>query len=257
MPGQEWGLVRGPLPTYLVTMSDTITFTLILIPCLVIAIVFHEVAHGYMAKLLGDETASERGRLTLNPIPHVDPIGTLVVPGALALFGGPVFGWAKPVPVNKWRLDNPRYGMMAVAAAGPGINFVLAAIGAVVFGLTTTTALSYGANSFGAPVLVDPSGEMQMWSTAMFYFILLNLFLGMFNLLPIPPFDGSHIVGGLLPDRLRAHWEKLQRIGMVLLLSLIAISWAFGTGWIEKVVMPPVAYVMDLFLSLAALFSGV
>jgi Zn-dependent protease len=237
-------------------MSDTIQFALILIPCLVIAIVFHEVAHGYAAKALGDNTASERGRLTLNPIPHVDPIGTLLVPGALALFGGPVFGWAKPVPVNARRLNNPRYGMMAVAAAGPGINFALALIGAVVFGLIGGMELAYDSNSFGGLILEDAEGQMAVGATAVFYFILLNLFLGMFNLLPIPPFDGSHIVGGLLPDRMRAQWVKLQQIGMVLLLGLIAASWVFGTGWIARFVMPPVIYVLDLFLAVSAAVGG-
>ena len=238
-------------------MSDTLQFALILIPCLVIAIVFHEVAQGFAAKALGDNTASEQGRLTHNPLPHVDPVGTLLVPGALALFGGPVFGWAKPVPVNARRLRNPRFGMMAVAAAGPGINFVLALLGAMVLGLTTQSAMSYGENSFGALTLVNDAGEMQVWSTAMFYFILLNLFLGMFNLLPIPPFDGSHIVGGLLPAKLRVHWAKLQRVGMVLLIGLIAVSWVFGTEWIAQVVMPPVLYVLGLFLSFAGLFMPV
>ena len=108
-------------------MSDTLLQIVVLVPCLVIAIVFHEVAHGWAALALGDPTAKERRRLTLNPLRHVDPIGTLVVPGFLALVGGPVFGWAKPVPVNKWRLKNPRFGMMAVAAAGPLTNLVLAA----------------------------------------------------------------------------------------------------------------------------------
>ena len=108
-------------------MTDTILLASILIPCLIIAIVFHEVAHGWVALMLGDPTAKERNRLSLNPIRHVDPIGTLLVPGALALAGMPVFGWAKPVPVIKDRLRNPRFGMMAVAAAGPGTNFVLAA----------------------------------------------------------------------------------------------------------------------------------
>lgn len=237
-------------------MSDTVQFALILIPCLVIAIVFHEVAHGYAAKALGDNTASEKGRLTLNPIPHVDPVGTLLVPGVLALFGGPVFGWAKPVPVVAGRLRNPRYGMMAVAAAGPGINFVLAAVGAVLFGLTQAEPLVFGSNSFGASILENRAGEMAVLSTALFYFILLNLFLGMFNLLPIPPFDGSHIVGGLLPAKWRVHWFKLQRVGMALLLGLIAVSWVFGTGWIAAVVMPPVAFVLDYFMALASFFSG-
>ena len=115
-------------------MDETLLTALALIPALVIAIVFHEVAHGWTALALGDPTAKERKRLSLNPIRHVDPFGTLILPGLLALSGLPVFGWAKPVPVIKQRLRNPRFGMMAVAAAGPGTNLVLAAIGAVVLG---------------------------------------------------------------------------------------------------------------------------
>ena len=95
-------------------MSDTIILAVILIPCLIVAIVFHEVSHGWSALMLGDPTAKEARRLSLNPIRHVDPVGTVALPGAMALIGGPVFGWAKPVPVNKWRLNNPRFGMMAV-----------------------------------------------------------------------------------------------------------------------------------------------
>ncbi|SHN64728.1 site-2 protease family protein [Erythrobacter sanguineus] len=233
-------------------MSETFIFGLVLIPALIVAIVFHEVAHGYMARLLGDPTASERGRLTLNPIAHVDPIGTLLVPGALALLGGPVFGWAKPVPVNKWRLDNPRYGMMAVAAAGPGSNFVLASVGAVLLGLSMPAGLGFGGDmEAGAALLVNGLGEPQWLATGLFYFILVNIFLGLFNLLPIPPFDGSHIVGGLLPERMRAGWEKLQGVGMALLIALIAASWVFGTSWLGTVLMPPVTFAMGFYLSLA------
>jgi Zn-dependent protease len=233
-------------------MSDTFLLGLVLIPALVIAIVFHEVAHGFAARLLGDPTASERGRLTLNPIAHVDPVGTLLVPGALALLGGPVFGWAKPVPVNKWRLNNPRYGMMAVAAAGPGSNFVLAAIGAVLLGLAMPAEVGLGGNvEAGAALVVNGLGEPQWLATGLFYFILVNLFLGLFNLLPIPPFDGSHIVGGLLPERLRGPWEKLQGIGMALILGLVAISWVFGTSWLGDLLMPPVSYAMGFYLALA------
>ncbi|PKP65278.1 MAG: site-2 protease family protein [Alphaproteobacteria bacterium HGW-Alphaproteobacteria-7] len=233
-------------------MTQTLSLALVLIPALVIAIVFHEVAHGYAAKLLGDTTASDRGRLTLNPIRHVDPVGTLLVPGALALLGGPVFGWAKPVPVNKWRLSNPRFGMMAVAAAGPGSNFVLAAVGAVLLGLAMPSGVGMGGDvGDGAALLVNRLGETQWLATGLFYFILINIFLGLFNLLPIPPFDGSHIVGGLLPARLQAGWEKLQGIGMALLLILIAASWVFGTGWLSQVLMPPVGAAMSLYLSLA------
>src|SRR6186713_2822519 len=116
-------------------MNDTLLTALALIPALVIAIVFHEVAHGWAALVLGDPTAKERKRLSLNPIRHVDPFGTLILPGLLILSGLPAFGWAKPVPVIKQRLDNPRFGMMAVAAAGPATNIVLAAIGAIALGL--------------------------------------------------------------------------------------------------------------------------
>ncbi len=220
-------------------MLDTLTLALILIPCLIIAIVFHEVAHGLMAKALGDPTASERGRLTFNPIKHVDPIGTLLVPGALLLAGAPAFGWAKPVPVSKYRLRNPRFGMMAVAAAGPGINFILAGIGAVVLGVGTAI--------FGMPSV----GEENLFYTAMTMFLLINIFLGLFNLLPIPPFDGSHIVGGLLPDKLRFHWERLQRFGMVLILGVIGYSWIFGTGWLEVTVLPLVEAALLMYLSIA------
>lgn len=225
-------------------MTDTLLFIATLVPCLVIAIVFHEVAHGYVAKLLGDPTASNLGRLTLNPIRHVDPIGTLLVPGALALAGGPVFGWAKPVPVNKYRLRNPRFGMMAVAAAGPGINFVLALIGSVALGVAMAV-LGPGVMVEGNPI-----------GTGLTLFLLINIFLGLFNLLPIPPFDGSHIVAGLLPDAVRPWWERLQRVGMVLLLGLIGYSWMFGTGWLEATILPPVEWAMGLCLRLAGWIAG-
>ena len=146
-------------------MTETLLLAAILIPCLIVAIVFHEVAHGWTALALGDPTAKEQRRLSLNPIRHVDPVGTLIVPGALALFGGPVFGWAKPVPVRKDRLDNPRYGMMAVAAAGPGTNLVLAAIGAIVLGLVATT------------LTLPPSGAVEWVLTGLNYFIVINIFL--------------------------------------------------------------------------------
>src|SRR5690606_33959102 len=116
-------------------MDGMLLTAIALIPALLIAIVFHEVAHGWTALALGDPTAKEQRRLSLNPIRHVDPFGTLILPGLLALTGAPVFGWAKPVPVSKSRLRDPRFGMMAVAAAGPGTNLVLALLGAIVLGI--------------------------------------------------------------------------------------------------------------------------
>ena len=219
-------------------MPDWFAFALVIIPCIVVAIVFHEVAHGYAAKALGDPTASERGRLTLNPIRHVDPVGTLLVPAGLILLGGPPFGWAKPVPVDRMRLDNPRFGMMAVAAAGPGMNFVLAVMGTLLLGV-----LGQGVGFVPGPgellFVANAAGEAQPLETALLYFVLINLFLGLFNLLPIPPFDGSHIVGGLLPGRLGFHWRRLQRFGIFLILGVIGFSWIFGTGWLEVTIIPP------------------
>ncbi|MFZ9395890.1 MAG: site-2 protease family protein [Erythrobacter sp.] len=226
-------------------MTDTLSLALVLIPALVIAIVFHEVAHGYAALLLGDTTARDQRRLSLNPVRHVDPFGTLLVPGALALAGAPVFGWAKPVPVRQDRLDNPRFGMIAVAAAGPGTNFVLAAMGAIVLGLL-------------APAVAPQAGEAPgLLAQGLFYFILINLFLGLFNLLPIPPFDGSHIVEGLLPPALARGYRKLRPFGMLLFVGLIAVTW-FAPQWgvLEHTIGPAVDWTLDRYLSLARAVAG-
>ncbi|MBH5323196.1 site-2 protease family protein [Aurantiacibacter sediminis] len=227
-------------------MTDTLLLAAILIPCLIIAIVFHEVAHGWTALMLGDPTAKEQKRLSLNPIRHVDPIGTLLVPGGLALAGLPVFGWAKPVPVLKQRLNNPRFGMMAVAAAGPGTNFILAAIGAIALGVL-------------APMLaVDSGGEPHILITGLFYFISINIFLALFNLLPIPPFDGSHIIEGLLPPSAARAYEKIRPLGFPLLfILLVAVPYVFPeAGIVENVVLPPVDWAMQRYLSLAELIAG-
>lgn len=222
-------------------MTDTIILAAILIPCLIVAIVFHEVAHGWTALALGDPTARDEKRLSLNPIRHVDPIGTLAVPGALALMGGPVFGWAKPVPVRQDRLNNPRFGMMAVAAAGPGTNLVLALLGAIVAGVLAGSGLVFGADA--------GSGWL---AAALSYFILINIFLALFNMLPIPPFDGSHIVGGLLPRRYARHWQRLQAAGMLFIVVLIAASWAFPqSGLVENVIFAPVEWLQERYFAIA------
>src|SRR3954463_7572562 len=147
-----------------------------LIP-LVIAIVFHEVAHGLVARRLGDPTAQERGRLTLNPIKHIDPFGTVILPLLLAISHAPMFGWAKPVPVDYARLRNPRRDMVLVALAGPGMNLLLAIAGAAL--LAATVSLSGGAGD----------GAARFIAQNLLNFIGINIFLGVFNLLPVPPFD--------------------------------------------------------------------
>ncbi len=226
-------------------MTETVLFALILVPCLIVAIVFHEVAHGWAALALGDPTANERKRLSFNPLRHVDPVGTVIVPGAMLLLGGPVFGWAKPVPVNKFRLNNPRYGMMAVGAAGPLMNFVLAALAAVLLGLL-------------AHIVIGPaSGAVALAARVLTTFILINVFLALFNLLPIPPFDGSHIVEGLLPPKAARAYEQARPYGMLLFLGIIALSWfAPGLGVVEHIVGPPVGWVMDRYLALASVVAS-
>ena len=192
-------------------MNETLFQILTLALPLIFAIVFHEVAHGYVAKLLGDPTASEEGRLTLNPLRHVDIFGTVLMPGMLALAHLPVFGFAKPVPVNKWKLRNPRRDMMLVAAAGPGINLVMALVAAVGIGL-----------------LVRWLGEGEalyenFWGDNLYNFLQINIFLALFNLIPLPPFDGSHIVEGILPARAAAWYRRIGRIGMLLPFLLLVI----------------------------------
>jgi len=226
-------------------MDGSLLLALATIPALVLAIVFHEVAHGWTALALGDPTAKERRRLSLNPIRHVDPIGTLILPGGLFLAGLPVFGWAKPVPVIKQRLRNPRYGMMAVAAAGPGSNILLALIGAVALGL-----LARGG--------VEPSGVAGFAVASLSSFIIINIFLALFNLLPLPPFDGSHIVEGLLPRRAAQFYDKLRPYGFPLLfLLLLVIPYFFpGLGIIERVIVPPVAWAQGHVMTLAQWIAG-
>ncbi|MBX7500451.1 site-2 protease family protein [Qipengyuania sp. YG27] len=238
-------------------MTETLLLAVILIPCLIVAIVFHEVAHGWTALALGDPTAKEQRRLSLNPLRHVDPVGTLLVPGALALFGGPVFGWAKPVPVRFDRLRDPRFGMVAVAAAGPGTNLLLALVGSVVLGLSWPDAGQSSASSAGLPIVLNSVGDLTILPTAMLFFVLLNSFLALFNLLPIPPFDGSHIVGGLLPRKWAASWQKLQSLGMLFFIVLIAATWAFpNSGLVEHVVMPPVYWLLERYFLIVDWIAG-
>jgi Zn-dependent protease len=194
-------------------MNQNIVFEIAvwLVP-LVIAIVFHEVAHGLVARRLGDPTAAEAGRLTFNPIKHVDPFGTVILPLLLAVtHAGAIFGWAKPVPVNYSRLTHPRRDMILVALAGPGMNFVLAVIGAIV--LAATLLLSGGAKTFATTLIAANALN----------FVLINIFLGVFNLIPVPPFDGGHVVEGLLPRSLAGSFRHIGRFSLLVFIVLLLI----------------------------------
>lgn len=225
-------------------MQQTIIQASALIVPLVIAIVFHEVAHGLAARLLGDPTAYEQRRLSLNPLRHVDPVGTVVLPGMLALAGAPVFGWAKPVPVNQRRLDNPRFGMMAVALAGPLSNLILAAIGAVLLGAMARIGATGDVFAFIALNLSN--------------FVLINVFLALFNLLPIPPFDGSHIVEGLLPRGAARAYARLRPYGFPLLFILLLVVpylWP-DLHLVERILLPPVDWATGHYEAMARLVAG-
>jgi len=184
------------------------------------AITLHEVAHGWVADRLGDPTARMLGRLTLNPIKHIDPIGTILVPGLLLLLGGFLFGWAKPVPVTPQNLRRHRYGMAWVAAAGPASNIVQALLWALVI----KAAL---ANEAALDWVAEPLYLMGLAG------ITINLLLAVLNLLPIPPLDGGRIVDALLPGPLSARYSQLEPWGLWIVLGLIA------TGLLELLMGPP------------------
>ena len=206
---------------------------------LVIAIVFHEVAHGRVARRLGDPTAQERGRLSFNPIKHVDPFGTVILPLILAVsHAGAIFGWAKPVPVNYARLRNPRRDMILVALAGPGMNLLLAFAGALI--LTATLALSGGVEN----------GVARFIALNALNFVYINIYLGIFNLLPVPPFDGGHVVEGLLPPALGVQFRKIGRSMLLVLVVLLLVLPLIGLNVVGRIVWPLVDQIAAMLLGI-------
>ncbi|MGH7842984.1 MAG: site-2 protease family protein [Candidatus Binataceae bacterium] len=185
----------------------------------IFAIVLHEVMHGFVARALGDETAARAGRLTLNPLRHVDLFGTFIMPALLLFSHLPVFGYAKPVPVDFRRLRPRRLGMVLVAAAGPTTNFALAAASAVVFRVVQANA---SALTGAGPLLA----QMALAS------VLINVMLGVFNLLPLLPLDGGRVLAGLLPASLARPYARLERYGFILLFLLLY------TDWLDRMINP-------------------
>lgn len=208
-------------------MLDFQTLLIYAIP-LIFAITVHEVAHGWVANLRGDASAKMLGRLTLNPVKHIDPIGTIVVPAVLYFTSSPfLFGWAKPVPINFNALQSPKQDMILVALAGPVSNFIMALLWLllIVFALNTS-------NEF----LLKMAG----------FSVTINLVLGVFNLLPLPPLDGSRVVSSLLPNRLAYEYNKLETYGLFILLGLLFL------GVFEKIILPIVNTLQTAMYSAAA-----
>jgi len=191
-------------------------FTISIIPVL-LAITVHEAAHGYAAKHFGDKTAYFLGRITLNPIKHIDPDGTVVIPGMLLLLSAPfLFGWAKPVPVNFSNLNNPKKDMMWVALAGPASNLLMAIIWAIILGLFKSSGASYALFIIGMAQVG----------------IMINLVLMLLNLLPIPPLDGGRMAVSLLPSPWSYKLASIERYGMFILIFLIV------SGLLSAILLP-------------------
>ncbi len=203
---------------------------IVCVPPILLAVTLHEVAHGWMARVYGDHTAEMMGRLSLNPIKHIDPMGTILVPTLMAITTGFIFGWAKPVPVAFNRLRNPKKDMAKVALAGPGANLVMMVLWVVLLKIA----------------LVMP-GSVQWVSIPLAYMsavgVYINCILMVLNLLPLPPLDGSRVLTSWLPAPLDMKFSKIEPYGLLILLALLFL------GILGKILMPAIDLVMGLFSS--------
>ena len=196
-------------------------------PLLLFSITVHEFAHGFVADKRGDSTARLLGRLTLNPVAHVDFFGTIVLPVVAIITGAPVFGWAKPVPVNPYELYNPKKDMAYVGIAGPISNLLVAILSG--FALRITNSLHF--LNFISPIFI--------------FLIYINVLLPVFNLIPVPPLDGSRVVAGILPYELSYHYEKLTPYGFIIIILLLM------SGFLEivfRLIVQPLAFLIFKYI---------
>jgi len=190
----------------------------------IFAITVHEAAHGFAARFFGDMTADRAGRITLNPLKHIDPIGTILLPALTLMVGGILFGWAKPVPVDFSRLRNPKRDMLWVAAAGPASNFVMALFWALMIKLSLTAPNIY-------------SNPMALMGQAG---VMINVVLMVLNLLPLPPLDGGRIAVSLLPNHMAFKYAQIERYGFIILIVLLA------TGILGRIMEPFIDAVIQI-----------
>ena len=209
--------------------------TFIFFGALVVAVILHEISHGVVALWLGDDTAKRAGRLTLNPIPHIDPFGSIILPAIAALSGFAGIGYAKPVPVNPNRLRNPKRDYLWVSLAGPATNLLLMSIAAL-----AAHFVFRGLTHPASGLLID----YPLGFRVLFLFAVVNLALGVFNLLPIPPLDGSAIFEQFMPESWRPGWYRFRQYGILIIFALV-----FWTGLGAKVIDPLVSRLIDFIVS--------
>ena len=191
------------------------------------AISIHEAAHGWMANFFGDPTAKLQGRITLNPIAHIDLVGTIIFPLLLIAMGAPVFGWAKPVMVNPYNLKNPKRDHMYIAAAGPGANIIASIVTIIIFIVLKRLNII---------TLMNPG----IIALILFYLIVINVFLAIFNLIPIPPLDGSGIIEGLLKGQALESYQKIKPFGFIILIVIIY------AGFLDILARPILNFIINI-----------
>lgn len=209
-------------------MADMVLYLTVVLGVILVSMTFHEVMHGYVAYWLGDDTAKAQGRLTFNPIHHIDPFLTIILPVVLALLGGPIFGGAKPVPFNPARLKYDEWGSALVAIAGPLTNLVLAFV------------------AFGVWVLLGTPAQTSLAGLILYTAVIVNLGFFVFNIIPIPPLDGSRVFYVLAPDFIRRGMEAIEQFGVIFVFAIVMLA---GSA---------IGYFMQSAINfLLALFAGV